>query len=53
MPQYAKDVSAYLTWMAEPTLDQRKKIGLRVMIFLAIFAVLLFLTKRRIWAAAH
>ena len=35
---YAKDVTAFLYWAAEPTLAERKKIGLRVMIFLIVFA---------------
>lgn len=51
--QYAKDVSAFLMWAAEPHLDQRKRIGLNVLIFLAVFAGALFLTKKRIWANAH
>ncbi|WP_099558928.1 cytochrome c1 [Hartmannibacter diazotrophicus] len=51
--QYSKDVSAFLMWAAEPHLVARKEMGFRVMIFLAIFAVLLYLTKRRIWADAH
>ena len=51
--QYAKDVSAFLMWAAEPTLEQRKKIGFRVMVFLIVFAGLLYFTKKRIWAKAH
>ena len=51
--QYTRDVSAYLMWMAEPKLDDRKKTGFRVMVFLIIFAGLLYFTKRRVWAAAH
>jgi ubiquinol-cytochrome c reductase cytochrome c1 subunit len=52
--QYARDVSAYLMWAAEPHLDARKRIGFQVGIFLIVFAILLFLTKRRVWAnVAH
>ena len=51
--QYAKDVSAFLMWAAEPTMEQRKKIGFRVMVFLIVFAGLLYFTKKRIWARAH
>ena len=54
MEQYAKDVSAFLMWMAEPKLDQRKRTGFRVMIFLIILSALLYVTKRRVWAdVAH
>ena len=48
--QYSKDAAAYLQWMAEPKLDQRKQTGFKAVIFLAIFAGLLFVLKRRIWA---
>lgn len=47
--QYAADVSAFLMWAAEPKLEERKELGFRVMLFLAVFAVLLYLTKRKIW----
>jgi cytochrome c1 len=50
---YARDVSAYLMWAAEPKLEERHKIGARVMIFLLVFAVILFLAKRRVWARLH
>lgn len=53
VPQYAKDVSAFLMWMAEPKLEERKQTGFKVMIFLFIFAGLLYLTKKKIWADAH
>ena len=52
--QYAKDVSAYLMWMAEPKLDQRKRTGFRVVIFLIVLSILLYATKRRVWSnVAH
>jgi cytochrome c1 len=50
---YAHDISAFLSWAAEPTLAERKKIGLRVMIFLFVLAGLLYFTKKRVWASAH
>ncbi len=50
---YAHDVTAFLSWAAEPTLAERKKIGLRVMIFLIVFAGLLYYTKKKIWAKVH
>ena len=53
LTNYAKDVTAFLCWAAEPTLAERKKIGLRVMIFLFVFAALLYFTKKRVWKAAH
>ncbi len=48
--QYATDVAAFMMWMAEPGLPSRKETGFRVMLFLFLFAGLLWATKRRIWA---
>ncbi len=48
--QYARDVSAFLMWAAEPKLEARKSMGFAVLIYLAIFAAMLYLIKRRIWA---
>jgi len=52
--QYAKDVTAFMAWVAEPSLASRKKIGLGVISFLIVFAGLLYFTKRKIWSnVAH
>ena len=51
--QYSKDVAAFLMWAAEPHMEDRKKTGFRVMVFLVLFAGLLYLTKRKIWSAVH
>ncbi len=51
--QYAKDVTAFLTWAAEPHMEERKKMGIRVLIYLAILAVLLYLSKRVLWSRLH
>ena len=47
--QYAKDVTAFLMWTAEPTLEQRKQLGFKVIGFLLLLAGLLYFTKKRIW----
>ncbi len=47
--QYAKDITAFLVWAAEPHLEARKRIGLQVMIFLVIFAGLLYFAKKKVW----
>ena len=51
--QYAKDVSAFLMWTAEPHLEARKRLGLQVMIFLIVLSGLLYFTKKKVWADAH
>ncbi len=48
--QYAKDVTAFLMWAAEPHLEARKRLGLQVMLFLLIFGGLLYYTKKKIWS---
>jgi len=48
--QYSRDVSAFLMWVAEPHLVARKEAGLQVLIFLAVFAGLLYMVKRRLWS---
>ena len=48
--QMARDVSAFLMWAAEPSLEQRKRTGFQVMLFLAVFAALLYLTKKKVWS---
>ena len=52
--QYARDVSAFLMWAAEPHLVARKRIGFEVTIFLLVFAGLMYLTKKKVWSnVAH
>ena len=48
--QYAHDVSAFLMWAAEPHLEERKRTGFMVMIFLLIFTGLIYLTKKSVYA---
>lgn len=47
--QYAKDVSAFMYWMADPHMVSRKEIGFRVILFLILFAGLMYLVKRKLW----
>ena len=48
--QYGKDIAAFLMWAAEPHLDQRKRVGFMVIIFLAVFSYLLYYAKKKVWA---
>jgi ubiquinol-cytochrome c reductase cytochrome c1 subunit len=47
--QYSRDVIAFMMWAAEPHLDARKSMGFVSIIFLIVFAVLLYFTKKRVW----
>lgn len=48
--QYAKDMGAFLMWAAEPNLNQRKRIGFMVLIFLGVFSYLVYYAKKKVWA---
>jgi ubiquinol-cytochrome c reductase cytochrome c1 subunit len=47
--QEATDVAAFLAWVSEPHQDARKQMGFAVMIYLLIFAGLLYASYRRVW----
>ncbi len=51
--QEARDIATFLTWASEPKMDERKQTGFTVMLYLIGFAVLLFLSYRRIWHGHH
>ncbi|MER9259985.1 cytochrome c1 [Mesorhizobium sp. M0619] len=52
--QYSRDVSAFLMWAAEPHMEDRKKTGFSVLVFLLLFGALMYLTKRKVWeGVAH
>ena len=51
LDNYARDVVAFLSWAADPNLDQRKRIGWQVILYLIVTTALLYLGKKRIWAA--
>ncbi len=51
--QYAKDVTGFMMWAAEPHLISRKRIGFQVMIFLLVLSGLLYFTKKKVWSAVH
>jgi len=48
--QIAKDVTTFLAWSAEPHLESRHKMGMKVIIFLIIFALLVYLSMKRLWS---
>ena len=53
LEQMSADVTTFLSWAAEPTLEARKQSGLKVMLFLIVLTALLFATKRKVWAPVH
>ncbi len=48
--QMAKDVTSFLMWSAEPHLETRHKTGFRVIVYLIILTILVYLTMKKIWS---
>lgn len=48
--QYAQDISAFLMWAAEPHLEARKQTGFIVLSFMLVLMILVYLTKKSIFA---
>jgi ubiquinol-cytochrome c reductase cytochrome b/c1 subunit len=53
LAQYAHDISTFLMWTAEPHMEERKRIGVQVFLFLILLTVLAYFTKKRVWSNAH
>jgi len=51
--QEAHDVATFLTWASEPTMEERKFTGAKVLIFLLVMTGVLYAAKRQIWAEVH
>ena len=51
--QMAADVTTFLAWTSEPSLEPRHRLGLQVSIFLVLLTVLFYFVKRRVWADVH
>ena len=49
LEQQASDVVAFLDWAAEPKAGERKRTGFAVLIYLVLFAGLLYASYRRVW----
>jgi len=53
LPQLAEDLATFLVWSAEPELEARKKLGIKVILFFIIFGIVVYFTKRRLWRDVH
>jgi len=47
--QMSRDVSAFLEWASDPRAEQRKQMGLAVMVYLALLSLLLFGAYKSVW----
>ena len=50
VPQMAHDVVSFLNWAAEPTLDERHRMGFKVFLFLIVATGVFYAAKRKIWS---
>ena len=48
--QLSYDIVHFLNWAAEPELEKRKSMGLKVILFLIALTALLYVTMKEIWA---
>ncbi len=46
----ARDVVTFLQWAAEPELEERRAMGIKIILFLTVLGGLVYAVKRRIWA---
>ena len=49
LPQLAEDLTTFLVWSAEPELEERKKLGIKVILFFIILGSIVFIVKNRLW----
>ena len=51
--QMSRDVTTFLQWAAEPEMEARKQMGIKVLIYLAIFTGFMYVAKRNLWKKLH
>ena len=53
LEQMAWDVTTFLAWAAEPEMEERKRLGIKVLAFVLVLTAMLFALKRQIWSRLH
>ena len=48
--QMAKDVTTFLSWAAEPELEERHRTGVKVILYLVLLTILVYLSMKKIWS---
>jgi ubiquinol-cytochrome c reductase cytochrome c1 subunit len=51
--QMARDVVTFLEWAAEPEMQERHEMGIKVLVFLFIMAIMFYVAKKRMWKKLH
>lgn len=47
--QMSKDVVTFLSWASAPELEARRQMGLKVMLYLIVFSMLMYFVYRSVW----
>lgn len=47
--QMATDVATFLYWVAEPKMEERKKMGFKVILFLSLLTIMLYFVNKSVW----
>ena len=48
-----EDITTFLVWSAEPELEARKKLGIKVILFFIVLGSIVFIVKNRLWREIH
>lgn len=53
LSQHAKDIVVFLAWTASPELEDRKRMGIKTLLFLLVLTGMMYALKKKIWADLH
>ncbi len=51
--QLADDLATFLSWAADPNMEERKRLGVMVLLFTIVLTAMLYAVKKRIWSDIH
>lgn len=51
--QMSRDVTQFLTWTSNPDLEVRKRMGVKVVLFLTLMTGLTYAVKKKVWKDVH
>lgn len=49
LPEEARDVVQFLAWASEPHMEQRKELGIKVLLFMLVFVGIMAAAKCKVW----
>ena len=51
--QMSRDVTQFLTWTSNPEMEARKRMGVKVVLFLTLMTGLTYAVKKKVWKDVH